>query len=101
MGKPLEGLWIIKTETKTIYASDGEILGTTPSDMKAQTSFDYVFPEYVAATQPLFEAKMEGDPAPFQFRLRRKDGDAICVDVQGTPLYNAAGTFTVSNDTNK
>jgi hypothetical protein len=28
------------------------------------------------------------------FKLRRKDGSAIWVDVQGTPMHNAAGVFT-------
>ncbi len=105
MDKPLDGLWIINTEAKTAYASDhmAEILGTTPSEMKGRASFDYVFPEDVAAAQRLFNFKKAGDSAPFHFRLRRKDGTAIWVDVQGTPLYNAAGefngivgTFTVS-----
>ena len=95
MDKPLDGLWIINTEAKTVYASDhmAEILGTTPSEMKGQPSFGYVFPEDVAAAQRLFDFKKAGDPAPFHFRLRRKDGSAIWVDVQGTPLYNAAGVF--------
>ncbi len=95
MDKPLDGLWIINTEAKTVYASDhmAEILGTTPSEMKGQPSFDYLFPEDVAAAQRLFDFKKAGNPAPFRFRLRRKDGSAIWVDVQGTPLYNAAGVF--------
>ena len=71
-----------------------EILGTTPSEMKGQPSFGYVFPEDEATARRLFDFKMAGDRAPFHFRLRRKDGSAIWVDVQGTPLYNAAGAFT-------
>ena len=91
-----DGLWIINTEAKTVYASDhmAEILGTTPSEMKGQPSFDYLFPADVAVAQRLFDYKKAGDRAPFHFRLRRKDGSAIWVDVQGTPLYNAAGVFT-------
>ena len=92
----LDGLWIINAEAKTVYASDrmAEILGTTPAEMKGQPSFGYVFPEDVDAAQRLFEAKSKGDPSPFHFRLRRKDGSAIWVDVVATPLYNAAGVFT-------
>ena len=95
MDKPLDGLWIINTEAKTVYASDrmAEILGTTPSEMKGQPSFDYVFPEDVTAAQRLFDFKKAGNRAPFHFRIRRKDGSAIWVDVQGTPLFNAAGVF--------
>jgi len=105
MDKPLDGLWIINSEAKTVYASDhmAEILGTTPSAMKGGHSFEYVFPEDAAAAKRLFDFKKDGNRAPFHFRLRRKDGSAIWVDVQGTPMYNAAGlfkgivgTFTVS-----
>jgi hypothetical protein len=46
-----------------------------------------------AAAQRLFDAKSHGDAKPFHFKLRRKDGSAVWVDVQGTPLYNAVGVF--------
>jgi PAS domain S-box-containing protein len=44
--------------------------------------------------QRLFDAKKRGDINPFHFRLRCKDGSEVWVDVQGTPMYNAAGRFT-------
>ena len=81
-----------------------EILRTTPAEMIGHPSFRYVFPEDVPAAQRLFEAKKKGDINPFHFRLRCKDGSAVEVDVQGTPMHNAVGrfngivgTFTVSN----
>jgi len=107
MDNLLDGLWIINAEANTLYASDrmAEILGTTPAEMKGQPSFGYVFPGDVDAAQRLFDAKRTGSRSPFHFRLRRKDGSAIWVDVVATPLYNAAGvftgivgTFTVSTD---
>ena len=70
-----------------------EILGTSPSEMVGRPSFTYVFPEDIEAAQRLFEEKTRGDAKPFHFKLRRKDGSGVWVDVQGTPLYNAAGVF--------
>lgn len=70
-----------------------EILGTAPSEMVGQPSFTYVFPEDASAAQRLFESKKRGDANPFHFKLRRKDGSAVGVDVQGTPMHNAAGVF--------
>jgi PAS domain S-box-containing protein len=70
-----------------------KILGTSPSEMIGRASFDYVFPEDVDAAQRLFDAKTRGDTKPFHFRLRRKDGSAVWVDVQGT-MHNAAGVFS-------
>ena len=96
MDKAPDGLWIIDTEARTVYASDhmAEILGTVPSTMKGEQSFEYVFPEDTAAAKRLFNFKKSGNRTPFRFRLRRKDGSAIWVDVQGTPMYNASGLFT-------
>jgi PAS domain S-box-containing protein len=95
MPKPPDGIWIIGSDARTLFANAAmaEILGTTSADLSGQPSFDYVFPEDAAAAQKLFEAKTRGDTNPFHFRLRRKDGTSIWVDVQGTPMKNAAGEF--------
>lgn len=90
-----DGIWIIDAAGETVYANQrmAEILGTSPPEMAGEPSFLYVFAEDVDAAQRLFDAKKAGDSKMFHFRLRRKDGSAIWADVQGTPLYNAAGTF--------
>lgn len=95
MEKHQDGIWLIDVKGQTVYANQrmAEILGTTPAEMIGHPSFDYVFPEDVAAAQALFDAKKQGDSSPFHFKLRRKDGSAVWVDVQGTPMYNAAGRF--------
>ncbi len=95
MEKHADGIWIIDVEGKTVFANErmAEILGTPTLEMIGQPSFTYVFPEDVSAAQRLFEAKKRGDANLFHFRLRRKDGSAVWVDVQGTPLHNAAGAF--------
>jgi PAS domain S-box-containing protein len=103
----LDGIWIIDAAGDTVLANArmGEILKTSPSEMIGQSSFSYIFPEDEPAARRLFEAKSEGDSKPFHFRLRRKDGSEIWVDVQGTPMRNASGefngivgTFTVAHE---
>lgn len=105
----MDGIWIIDAEGRTVFANEvmAEILGTTAADLSGKDSFRYVFPEDLPAAQRLFAAKQAGSPAPFHFRLRRENGSSIWVDIQGTPLRNAAGqftgivgTFTVSNGEN-
>ena len=92
----MDGIWIIDADGRTVFANDfmAEILGTTAADLSGKHSFQFVFQEDLPAAQRLFAAKQAGSPAPFHFRLRREDGSSIWVDVQGTPLRNAAGQFT-------
>ena len=70
-----------------------EILGLPLSDLMGRSSFDFVYPEDAPQAERLFRQKVHGDANPFTFRLRRYDGSGIWVDVQGTPLQNAAGEF--------
>src|SRR3954470_16413184 len=83
-----DGVWIIDSDARTLYANSAmaEILGVDISELIGGASFDYVFPEDLEAAKKLFETKRAGDVNPFHFRLRRKDGSEIWVDVQGTPM---------------
>ena len=101
-----DGIWIVDASGNTILANArmAEILGTSISEMMGQSSFVYVFQDDQVEAQRLFSAKSGGDSRPFHFRLRRKDGSEVWVDVQGTPMRNASGkfsgivgTFTVSS----
>jgi PAS domain S-box-containing protein len=95
MGNHRDGIWIIDADARTTYANErmAEILGTSQSEMIGQPSFTYLFPEDVEAAQRLFDVKKGGSANPFRFRLRRKDGTALWVDVQGTPMHDAEGIF--------
>lgn len=94
-GRDQAGTWIIDAEGKTIFADQrmADILGTSPAEMIGHPSFTYVFPEDAETAQNLFEAKKDGDPSSFHFKLRRQDGSAVWVDVEGTPLTEGPGTF--------
>ena len=69
------------------------ILGEEPAELIGKPSFAYVFPEDLGAAKLLFQSKQQGDARRFRFRLRRKDGSAIRVEVQGTPMHNKEGEF--------
>lgn len=93
--KHKDGVRIIDAGARTVYANErmGEILGAAPSEVMGQPSFDFVFPENASAAQHLFASKMRGNADRFRFKLHRKDSSAVWVDVQETPMYNAAGEF--------
>jgi len=90
-----DGIWIIDAEGKTVFANEPmtEILGTSPSAILGEDSFLYVSPEDLPAAQQLFASKQAGHSAPFHFKLRRKDGTCIWVEVQGTPMHDPSGQF--------
>ena len=90
-----KGIWIIDAAARTVYANEAmcTILGTSPGRLAQMHSFDFVFPEDLAAAGRLFASKQGGSSAPFRFRLRREDGTAIWVDVQGTPMRTNGGDF--------
>ena len=95
MNDARDGIWIIDSNASTLFANAAmaHILGEDVEQLIGKASFDYVFPEDVAAAQHLFESKQKGDKAPFRFRLRRKDGSEVRVFVQGTPMHNVVGDF--------
>ena len=95
MAKQSDGIWIIDSDARTLYANAdmAEILGTTTAELIGKPSFNYVYPEDAEAAQRLFDNKQRGDSNPFHFKLRRKDGSPIWVEVQGTPMRNAKGEF--------
>ena len=95
MTKRTDGIWIIDAEARTLYANAamGEILAADSARLIGKSSFEYLFSEDVEAAQRLFQSKQRGQASPFHFRLRRADGSAIWVDVQGTPMHCADGNF--------
>lgn len=95
MAKSADGIWIIDSNARTTYVNQsmGEILGLCPEEMLGVDSMEFIFPEDLKDAKRLFESKKNGDAETFHFRLRRKDGSGVWVNVQGTPMYNAAGTF--------
>lgn len=95
MNRLPDGIWIINADATTLYANAamGDILGIEAARLIGEPSFDYVFAEDVEAPQRLFDTRKRGDAARFHFKLRRVDGSAIWVDVQGTPMKNVEGEF--------
>ena len=91
-----DGIWIIDDTARTVYANDrmAEILGISTSELAGAHSFDFIFSDDTEDAARLFNSKKAGSLEPFRFKLRRRDGSAVSVHVQGTPLKNAAGEFT-------
>jgi PAS domain S-box-containing protein len=68
-----------------------DLLGLTPEDIERLMCFDLVFPEDMDQAKALFEANSIPNAEPFRFKLKRLNGSAIWVDVQGVALRPADG----------
>jgi PAS domain S-box-containing protein len=91
------GIWIVDATGKTVFADDqmAAILGVaTRAELIANPSSAYVFPEDLDTVLRMFDSKKHGESASHQCRLRRKDGSAVLVHVQVTPMKNDAGEFS-------
>ena len=92
-----DGFWISMRRRRSLrQCNDDGYSGCNMAEMIGESSFVYLYPEDVASAQRLFEAKSHGDSNPSYFRLLRRDGSAIWVDMQGTPLSNATVEFWIS-----
>jgi PAS domain S-box-containing protein len=87
-----EGIWVVSPQGQTIFCSErmARILGTDVESMEKMSCFDPVFPEDLAEAQRQFELQMAGGPS-FDFRLRRKDGSAVWVNIACRPMHDEAG----------
>jgi PAS domain S-box-containing protein len=84
---------MLNLQGRIAFASSAvcELLRTTPADITGVSCFDFVFPEDVEQAKALFELNKVPHAEPFRFKLRRKDGSAVRVDVQADALRPADG----------
>ena len=91
------GIWIVDAAGKTVFADDqmAAILGVaTRAEVIGSPSYTYIFPEDLDTIRRMFESKKYGDSEAHECRLRRKDGSAVLVHVQVTPMKNEVGEFS-------
>jgi PAS domain S-box-containing protein len=68
-----------------------ELTGFLPDEVVGLSCFDFVFAEDVESATALLEANKARHARPFRFRLRRKDGTPVWVDIQGSAIKTANG----------
>jgi PAS domain S-box-containing protein len=87
------GIAMFDLDGRTKYANTFlcDLLGMEFKDIEDRPCFDFVFPEDIGAAMALFEANKLPDAKPFRFRLRRNDGAAVWVRVQGGTMTSPDG----------
>ncbi len=87
-----EGIWVVTPQGQTIFCSErmAQILGTDVASLENMSCFDPVFPEDLEEAQRQFGRQLAGGP-PFDFRLRRKDGSPIWVNISCRSMLDDSG----------
>ena len=89
---PGKGTIIVNLEGRIAYASTYfcDLMGIDFQKVKGMPWFDFVCPDDMDEAKLLFEAKKPDAPG-FRFKLRRSDGVAVWVDIQGTAIRTPSG----------
>ncbi len=90
-----EGIWLIDTETRTLFANDrmAKLLDVNPEDMLDHTVLEFVFPEDESDGYSHIKSNLLGNYEQFDFRFRRKDGRPIYTLACTSPIRNGEGTI--------
>lgn len=88
-----EGIWLVDRDGRTRYANDrmAAMLGVDPDRIATATVFEYVFPDDLPDAKRRFSSLLAGQPAEFDFRLRRANGQEISVLVGSSPVRDGTG----------
>ena len=90
-----EGIWLIDTEARTLYANDrmAELLDVTPEEMLNHTVLEFVFPDDETDGYSHIRSNLLGNYEQFDFRFRRKDGRPVYALASTSPIRNGEGTI--------
>ncbi|HEY7023131.1 MAG TPA: PAS domain S-box protein [Ktedonobacterales bacterium] len=88
-----EGVWLVDMLGRTVYANEriAALLGYQVAELTGRPITDFVFPEDVELAQSYIGGNLRGRTEQFDFRLRRRNGEAILVLVGTSPVHDATG----------
>jgi PAS domain S-box-containing protein len=93
MGFRHNGIVMMDLEGRITFANTFvcDLMGVTPEEVAGVSCFEFVFPEDLESASSLLEENKVPQAKPFRFRLRRKNGLPVWVDIQGAPIKTASG----------
>lgn len=88
-----KGALLINLDGRIVFASTYfcDLVGVEHDKIAGMSCFDFVYAEELDAAKALFEINKQPNAEPFQFRLRRVDGNPVLVDIQGNAMRTAKG----------
>jgi PAS domain S-box-containing protein len=90
-----EGIWTVDRSgiTTFVNARIAQLLGYEVDELLGKSAFDFVFKEDRKTALKYFHASQSGSLDPYDFRLRRKDGKPLWVNISASPLRDESGNF--------
>ncbi|MBN1205075.1 MAG: PAS domain S-box protein [Myxococcaceae bacterium] len=90
-----EGVWTADAEGRTTYVNRflANLLGYSIEEMLGRPIFDFMDEEAQREAARQLELRRQGHPAMLELRQRHKDGSAIWVQVNASPLQDEQGRY--------
>ena len=90
-----EGVWEADVNMVTTFVNPKitEMLGYTTEEMVGRSVFDFIPPETTEIMQNYHFRREQGISEQYEFKLVRKDGSTMNVQMAVTPLLNEEGKF--------
>ena len=90
-----EGVWTIDTEARTTYVNRRmeEMLGYDPGEMDGRSIYEFMDTHFRPQAEGRMQERRRGARYVHEFSLRRKDGKAVWVLVNASPLQDQTGAI--------
>lgn len=90
-----EGIWVIDEQEIVSFSNPAmaEMLGYLPEEILGKSLFDFMDTELKDKAEVLIDQCKAGITEAFEFELRRKNGNRLCVLVSVSPLMSENGDY--------
>jgi PAS domain S-box-containing protein len=90
-----QGAWILDAQAKTTFVSPrmALMLGSEPSELLGRPLSELVAPESRSVIERQLAERRRGKAAQYEARFLRKDGSALWMLIEASPIYGDAGQF--------
>ncbi|HKT46869.1 MAG TPA: PAS domain S-box protein [Candidatus Acidoferrales bacterium] len=91
MGFQGNGIAIVDLNGRITFANTFacKLAGTTPEEVNGMSCFDFVSEEERELAKGLLQGTERREKRPLRFRIRRQDGSAVWVRIQGSVIKGA------------
>ncbi len=90
-----EGVWVVDEKALTVFVNPrmADMLGYSVPEMEGKALFSFMAQEDIAKCEEKLKKRRNGIKERFDFRLIKKDGSIIHVNVEAAPIFDEHGVY--------